>query len=178
MRQWVLCFFGILIPPSIDRTDVGKLINKSLGDVEIHFCIQRLQERRELCRHTTITSVCAHKCSFSPCSTDHLLLIPPCFCSDTGFAVQVKPKWETQGEEEAGWLVFHFLLTHCVITSHQLFLFYVQTATGASYYSFDTSDKSKYWIFQQFCIRRVCNNYESVFSAVLIIRFNWNIVAD
>lgn len=42
-RRWVLFFFGfffcfvfsMLIPSCIKRTDVGKLINKSLGDVEL-----------------------------------------------------------------------------------------------------------------------------------------------
>lgn len=32
--------FCIRILPSIDRTDAGKLINKSLGDVEMHPYIQ------------------------------------------------------------------------------------------------------------------------------------------
>jgi len=37
-------FFCILLPSCIERTDVGKLINKSLGNVEAPLCIQRLLE--------------------------------------------------------------------------------------------------------------------------------------
>lgn len=36
IRRWAfVLFFCILIPSCIKRTDVGKLINKSLGDVEL-----------------------------------------------------------------------------------------------------------------------------------------------
>lgn len=50
--------FCIPIPSRIERTDVGKLINKSLGDVEVRLCIQRLQEGREdaLLDHTQSAS--------------------------------------------------------------------------------------------------------------------------
>lgn len=87
-------FFCILIPSCIERTDVGKLINKSLGDVEVRLRIHRLQEGREMfCRiihsqHLNITSVCPCVCvrkledSLSACTTNHLLLIP-CLWSDT-----------------------------------------------------------------------------------------------
>lgn len=61
----VLVFFCILIPSCIERTDVGKLINKSLGDVEVRLRVQRLREGREMfcwiidCQHiNTQTCTC------------------------------------------------------------------------------------------------------------------------
>lgn len=60
---WV--FFCILIPSCIERTDVGKLINKSLGNVEVRLRVQRLREGREMfcwiidCQHiNTQTCTC------------------------------------------------------------------------------------------------------------------------
>lgn len=134
--------------------------------ISIHTCTHTTSVRVRVCVQAVTFTISLHSNAPPPLSL--------CFWSDTWFWVQVKPKWETQSGEEVGWLVFHFLLTHCVISC----CYFVRDETEASYYCFDTSDKSKYWIFQHFCIRRACNKHELVFSADVIIHFNWSIITD
>lgn len=150
IRRWAFFFyfFCILIPSCIGRTDVGRLINKSLGDVEVRLRVQRLREGREdvLLDHTQSASqctsmhvsldcvcVCVHGATFT------LSLLMPCFWSAASFlsACETKVRWADS--------LLHFLLTRSVISSRQ------QPSTvcyfmceEASYYCFDNSDKSNY----------------------------------
>lgn len=108
----IFFFVCILIPSCIGRTDVGRLINKSLGDVEVRLRIQRLWEGREdvlldhtqsasQCKrmHVSLDCVCVSVCA---CSNVHALppnaLLLACY-------ILSERVWD---QSEVGWLVSPF----------------------------------------------------------------------
>lgn len=102
-RRWVLffflffvLFFSMLIPSCIKRTDVGKLINKSLGDVELRLhseaglsggegdvLLDQTQSASQYGSMLTIlvgVPVCVQQQHSLPaCTVRHHYLLIPCF---------------------------------------------------------------------------------------------------